>query len=138
MSGIIMICGVNHEWHTCINCGVIYTIPKAMVDTQRQSGGFHYCCNGHSQGWNKGETENDKIRRERDQLRQQIAQRDDEIRDKERELKAEREKAAKAKKRAAHGVCPCCNRTVSQMARHMKTKHPNFLATEVSQGATRQ
>jgi hypothetical protein len=25
-------------------------------------------------------------------------------------------------------VCPCCQRTVSQMARHIKTKHPEYVA----------
>lgn len=34
--------------------------------------------------------------------------------------------SAKLKKRASAGICPCCNRTVSQMARHMKSKHPEF------------
>jgi hypothetical protein len=27
-------------------------------------------------------------------------------------------------KRTAAGVCPCCNRTFQQLARHMKTRHP--------------
>lgn len=39
--------------------------------------------------------------------------------------KAER-KLATHKKRASAGVCPCCNRTVSQMARHMQAKHPDY------------
>jgi hypothetical protein len=34
--------------------------------------------------------------------------------------------ATKARKRAKAGVCPCCNRTFQQLARHMKSKHPNF------------
>ncbi len=28
--------------------------------------------------------------------------------------------------RASAGLCPCCNRTFSQLARHMKSKHPDF------------
>ena len=31
------------------------------------------------------------------------------------------------KARVAHGVCPCCNRTFKQLARHMKTKHPDYV-----------
>lgn len=126
MSGTVLINNNTHEWHTCITCGVIYTALKAMMDNQRENGGYHHCCNGHSQGWSKEESESTKTRRERDRLKQQLAQRDDEIRAKERELAAERTKAAKVKKRAVRGVCPCCNRTVGQMARHIRTKHPNF------------
>lgn len=133
---IIVVCGVRCEECVCINCGVAFTVPENMIAHQRKTGGYHHCPNGHSQGWGKGETEQDKIRRERDQLRQQLAERDDEIARQERMRKAAEgrlsqanKKAAKAAKRAAAGVCPCCNRTVGQMARHMKSKHPDFVAT---------
>lgn len=36
------------------------------------------------------------------------------------------------RKRASAGVCPCCNRTFSQLARHMQTKHPTFIAQEIA------
>lgn len=129
---IIVVAGVQCEQCDCITCGVVFTVPKSMIDHQRKVGGYHHCPNGHSQGWGKGETENDRVRRERDSLRQQLAQRDDEIAAAARELEAERAKALKAKKRASAGVCPCCNRTVSQMARHMKTKHPTFIAETIN------
>jgi hypothetical protein len=32
----------------------------------------------------------------------------------------------KQRKRSAAGVCPCCNRTFEQLARHMKSKHPKY------------
>lgn len=38
----------------------------------------------------------------------------------------ERKATARLRKRIKNGVCPCCHRTVSQLARHMKTKHPDF------------
>lgn len=132
MSGTITINGIIHEWHECISCGVVYTCPQAMIKNQRENGGFHFCCNGHSQGWTKETSQTEKTRRERDLLKQQLAQRDDEIRAKDRELAAERTKAAKVKKRSSAGVCPCCNRTVGQMARHMKSKHPQFVAEAVA------
>jgi hypothetical protein len=28
------------------------------------------------------------------------------------------------------GVCPCCNRTFQQLARHMKAKHPGYGPTD--------
>lgn len=40
-----------------------------------------------------------------------------------------RKKAERAPKQAqtriGAGICPCCNRTFSQLARHMQSKHPD-------------
>jgi hypothetical protein len=139
MSGIVIINDATHEWHICISCGVVYTIPQAVITNQRKSGGFHTCCNGHSQGWSKEESEDVKIRRERDMLRQQVAQKDDEIaaerqrtEDAKRQVAATRKQVTKLKVRANAGTCPCCNRTVRQMALHMKNKHPSFIAKETT------
>lgn len=33
----------------------------------------------------------------------------------------------RTKKRVAHGVCPCCNRSFADVERHMKVKHPNYV-----------
>jgi hypothetical protein len=41
--------------------------------------------------------------------------------------KAER-KVKKLTKRTAAGTCPCCQRTFSNMAEHMKHQHPQFVA----------
>lgn len=41
-------------------------------------------------------------------------------------LTRERKKKEQLETRAANGVCPCCHRTFKQLARHMKTKHPDF------------
>jgi hypothetical protein len=75
-----------------------------------------------------GETLADKLRRERDAA----LQREETIRRQRDEAKIllakEQRSKARLKKRVAAGVCPCCHRTVSQMARHMKTKHPDYAA----------
>lgn len=70
---------------------------------------------------------------ERDRLAQRCAQKDDEIL-RQREIREAAERRASALKgvatrmrnRAAAGVCPCCNRTFSQLATHMKKQHPDF------------
>jgi hypothetical protein len=51
---------------------------------------------------------------------QQLAQHDDEIVAKEPEIK-------RIKKRAAAGTCPCCQRSFSNMATHMKRQHPDYV-----------
>ena len=106
---------------------------------QRKAEGFtFYCPHGHGQVFRAGETEADKLRRARDNLKQQQARYEDWLRDaNEARKSAERQAAAakgqvtRLKNRASAGVCPCCNRTITQLARHMKTKHPDFVAENV-------
>lgn len=138
MADIILICGQRHTVWTCKTCGVISTAPADLYEQHRKSGGYHSCPNGHQWGWTKENSEDEKIRRERDSLKQQLAQKDDEIAaqrrmraETERALSAQKGVVTKLRKRASAGVCPCCHRTVSQMARHMATKHPTFKAEEV-------
>lgn len=86
-----------------------------------------FCPNGHSQVFTKGQTTEEKLRHERDRLAQRNAQLADEAREAaERAEKAERS-LKRHKKRAAAGTCPCCKRTFSALATHMKTQHPEFV-----------
>ena len=84
------------------------------------------------------ESEADQLRRERDRLKQQLAQKDDEIRVQrdcreaaERSASARKGQITKLKKRAAAGVCPCCNRSFENLRRHIDSQHPGFVAEEV-------
>ena len=72
------------------------------------------------------------MRRERDIAKQQLARAEDERRAAERKAEKALKETKRLKKRAAAGTCPCCSRTVIQMARHMKTKHPDFVAKETT------
>lgn len=123
----------------CCKCGCEIWIPDALYEAasaSRGPKGIHfYCAYGHGQHFVEGETEAEKLRRERDRLAQQIAQRDDEInRERERREAAERQAAAargqvtKMKKRASAGTCPCCNRTFLSLQSHIAKKHPQFAA----------
>jgi hypothetical protein len=49
-------------------------------------------------------------------------------------LKAER-KTKRIEKRIHAGVCPCCNRTFQNLARHMNTKHPDEASNVLRIGA---
>jgi len=127
----------------CCNCGVVFAMAKEFHDQCRArpgpNGKSFYCPAGHGQHY-QGETEADKLRRERDRLAQRVAQKEDEISmwrataDDQRD-KAEHERrrangykghAAKITKRAKAGICPCCNRHFVALERHMATKHPTF------------
>ncbi|TPM53235.1 hypothetical protein FJ959_22140 [Mesorhizobium sp. B2-2-4] len=135
----IIIYGQSHMIWTCKTCGVVATCPTDLYDQRRKSGGFNSCPSGHQWGWSKEDSEDEKVRRELDLLKQRLAQKDDEIAW-QRRMREDAEKTASVRKgqvtrlrnRAAAGVCPCCNRTVSQMAKHMQSKHPGFKAEEVA------
>jgi hypothetical protein len=122
---------------TCCNCKCSFAIPSELYQSAlayREKLSF-YCPYGHSQYFITGETEEAKLRRERNRLRQQIAEKDDTIREwigrketVERQLTATKGVVTRIKNRVGRGVCPCCNRTFENLQRHMRGKHPTYVA----------
>lgn len=105
----------------CGTCGTPFSMPEKIYQSCYEDGGFFSCPLGHSRGWNKG---NKVVRREHADLERKLSeQMRIATKQAERAAKAEQE-IKKMKKRASAGVCPCCNRTFQQLARHMKLKHP--------------
>lgn len=132
----------------CYRCKSEIWLPLALYDAANHGKGkieFH-CAYGHPQVFSEGESEATTLRRERDRLRQQLAEKDDTItgllkRNEStakalNEARAETTKAkaatVKSRKRAAAGVCQCCNRLFTNVASHMRNKHPTFKAEEVA------
>jgi hypothetical protein len=117
---------------TCGECGGVYAIGERYREKRQQDGTGWHCpyCDCSWDYFSNGE--NARLKRE-------LAQKEEEIRMKERavtaakcEAEAARLQAHKAalkcrriEKRVRAGVCPCCNRTFSNLARHMQTKHPD-------------
>jgi hypothetical protein len=127
MAEIIIIQGSRHVVWECRNCGCVSTCPEQVFEEHHAEGGFHHCPNGHQWGWTKEISEREQLRRERDQLKQKIAERNDEV-GRQIEMRKKIEgKLGRITKRINHGVCPCCNRTFDNLARHMKSKHPNIV-----------
>tara|TARA_R110002095_G_scaffold133065_1_gene115524 strand:+ start:41 stop:445 length:405 start_codon:yes stop_codon:yes gene_type:complete len=113
----------------CESCGALFAVPqgyylrwKAYASTTNV---IHCCCCGHK--WYFSEkSEVDKVR---DQLESEIARADNLVRQrdaKKRQLAAAKGRITKIKNRVGNGVCPCCNRTFANLARHMGTQHPNY------------
>lgn len=119
------------EQENCCTCGITFFVPQSFQQEALQRKRLFFCPNGHSQSYTTSEA---------DRLRKELAaarQREETIRQQKETAQFERdvaraavasvEKAQKRlRRRIAAGVCPCCQRTVSQMARHMKTQHPEF------------
>jgi hypothetical protein len=121
------------EREDCCSCGVIFFVPADMQQRAKRDGRPFYCPNGHGQSYSQTEVVRLRKELEAEQRRKTEAltraneerQRREET---ERRLSAQFGENTKLRKRIANGVCPCCHRTVSQLARHMKTKHPKYVA----------
>lgn len=109
---------------TCGTCGILHAVPMDWIYERRKMAGDIYCPNGCKRTWSESEAQ---------RLQKQLTVKEMELRAEKckalnalRELGSERlekEKAERKLKRVSRGVCPCCNRTFQNLARHMATKH---------------
>jgi hypothetical protein len=130
----------DYSYKTCPICGINYAVDQTVMTYKQglpkghENGSWH-CPNGHSLVFR--ESDLDKWRREAEQARQENARLNDlAVAEGRRADRAERE-AKKVKKRAHAALCPCCNRSFSQLARHMKAKHPEVVQLPVKKAANR-
>jgi hypothetical protein len=68
----------------------------------------------------------DAERRRRQSAEQSVAYQADLAATAKRSAAAFKGQVTRLKGRAKAGFCPCCNRSFSQLERHMASKHPNF------------
>jgi hypothetical protein len=101
-------------------CGLPHAIPTDLYDQARCEGASVYCPLGHS--WSFTDSTAKKLQRD---LAQVTDARDRALRQRD-EATAE---LARVKKRAAKGVCPCCNRSFVNVTRHMTVQHPGYVRT---------
>lgn len=121
---------------SCLRCKCKIFLPEDLYRAAKNSSRISFfCAYGHAQHFVEGETEEQKLRRERDQLTQRLAYKDDEIarqrrirEETERRLSATRGVVTRIKNRVGAGVCPCCTRTFANLQRHMASQHPAFRA----------
>lgn len=120
----------------CAACGVLFAFPETWQEKFRQNHQEFFCPAQHS-NYYPAESEAEK-------LRKRVAQLQSDIEYKEARISTlHDQKSALGRSRAAlkgvhtrtcnrvkNGVCPCCNRTFSNLLGHMKTKHPDFKAHE--------
>ncbi len=112
----------------CGTCGVAFAIPQTMYDTCEREGGYWCCPLGHSRGYHKKDLKSvaDKLRDQVAQLEAAVRYEKDRVESQKRQTAAVKGQMTKLEKRVANGVCPCCNRTFQNLARHIKTKHPEL------------
>ena len=110
----------------CCRCGVCFAIPQKLENERRKDHQEFYCPNGHRQHFSQ-ESEAERYKRLWESEQRQTAEWREAKVGAERARDRAQKEIKRLKKRSAAGVCPCCNRTFSQLARHMASKHNEFL-----------
>ncbi len=117
---------------TCCTCGIDFAMTCAHEDRLRETHEWFYCPHGHKQCYT-GKTDAENLRVELaatvaslERSRAYGRRRGEMLHHAERRLSATKGVVTRIKNRVSKGVCPCCNRTFKDLARHMKTRHPDF------------
>lgn len=130
---------VTLETVICCRCAVPFAMPTQLQQHFKDSKETFYCPNGHSQVYRKSTEQElretlEEEKRQRSQSEQALKAKLFEKQEEadnwranwQKQLK-EKQKAERTLKRVHKGVCPCCNRTFDNLAKHMQTKHPEVV-----------
>lgn len=121
---------------TCFECGLVFSVPSIWQRERVRSRETFWCPNGHPQCYT-GETAEQKRIRELERSAKALREQNDQLwtdwqtenkarKQVQRSLSATKGVLTRTKNRVANGVCPCCNRTFANLARHMKGQHPDW------------
>lgn len=108
-------------------CGIVHAIPDSLHRiAQKDHKHAVYCPLGHE--WVvSGPTEAERLRERLANEQERRAATTALLRHEERSHAATRGHMTRIKKRIAHGVCPCCNRSFADVERHMASQHPDYV-----------
>jgi hypothetical protein len=113
---------VKQEFETCecYSCGVVFAMTKEhrRFFLDKRDKATFYCPNGHPQCYT-GMSDKEKLEQERARHQETLAR-----------LNVAEAKRVQLEKRIKRGVCPCCKRSFTALARHIKTKHPEYAETK--------
>lgn len=102
----------------CYKCNILFHVPERWNTERKEDHSSFWCPVGHEQHYTGQNT------------KEKLAQKEQELANLRRELYVARDdrdkiqkKLARQAKRIHAGVCPKCNRTFENVARHMESKH---------------
>jgi hypothetical protein len=126
----------------CHSCGMPYGIPEELQAAalrhhgDRPGGWVLHCPLGH-EWFYVGKTREERLREQIQDARDLASRRSAELDQTKAELRGARSARSRyrndrdrLRRRAAAGVCPCCNRTFGDLAAHMAGEHPDFPPVE--------
>lgn len=121
----------------CGECGGTYAINE-NYRRQRQEEGKSWTCPYCKVGWGySGNSDNARLKKELERQtklaeweRNRANTHAAALKATEHQLRAQKGAKTKLKKRIANGVCPCCDRSFTNLQRHMKHMHPDYVHNE--------
>lgn len=123
---------VEVESLTCAGCGTPFAVEVDLLNKFRHTHETFFCPLGHN-NYFPSESKEEKLQRQlkeyqkyADTLKAEVTFERDQRKAAESSLRATKAALTKTKKRIAAGVCPCCNRTFQNVARHMAGQHPEY------------
>jgi hypothetical protein len=125
--GFAMARTVELEHLSCGNCGIVFAVPEWWLSERRDRGAADrsfYCPNGHCRVFR--ETELDRVKRELEEAKRRAEWQSARADRAYREAAAARGQVTKLRRRIQNGVCPACQRSFTNLRRHMATKHPTL------------
>lgn len=114
---------------SCSQCYVPFAVPKEFWDNGWNYGGEIYCPRGHRMTFGPGRVK--EMEQEAVRLRARLDQQQARAAHMERSRSAVKGQLTKVRRRVGNGICPCCNRTFSDLAKHMTNQHPEYADGEV-------
>lgn len=130
---------VSHTVIICCHekCGIAFSVPQWWEQRRREDKTWWYCPNGHSQHFS-GKTEAERLKGEVERLNKDAAylrtRLEDEAKTVNRLCRSRdsyKGQVTRIKNRVSKGVCPCCNRTFQNLARHMTGQHPEWKGQDI-------
>lgn len=103
---------------TCHKCNITFGVPSEWNERRRQAKDEFYCPLGHALAYS-GQNDKEKLALKESEIQKLRADLYAAQDDRDRAKK----KLTQVSKRIHAGVCPKCNRTFENVARHMKSKH---------------
>jgi len=124
---------------TCGKCGTTFGVEHVFHEERKLTRTTFYCPNGHALSYTTS-----SLTELREKMEAKLAHAEEtaqwharraasaegQARRADYQARAAKGQLTKAKKRIAAGVCPCCNRTFQNLARHMVSQHPDFAPTD--------
>jgi hypothetical protein len=137
--------GVHFEHQDCIQCHMVFMVPKGFTRERMRDTRTFWCPNGHQMSYAKSEADRlkDKLlaqeqatataQKAADLEHRRRREAEDSLQHTERRLAAQKSVTTRLKNRVSKGICPCCNRTFINLQRHMATKHAGFTVEDVQE-----
>ena len=106
----------------CYSCGTLFAMTSQYRDARLGDKRTWYCPNGHAQSY-VGKSDREKLA----EAERRRASAEEDARIQAARAAAAAAEAERLRRRAAAAACPCCNRSFVQLARHLKSKHPEYV-----------